>query len=354
MLNYIIRRLLMIPILLFGISVMVFFMISVLSPLERASAFFYYPESKKLRHYDNTEALGLNIPMHEQYLSWVLGTPDPETGERYGGLVRGNLGFSETGKMSVTEVISNRLPITLELLLWSTIPMVGFALWMGIKAAKNHNKFIDQLFRITAIVSWSIPAFVIGMLLLLVFYCKLDWFPPGRLSLDYSTVIHSDTYIIYTKMFTIDALLNSRFDIFLDALKHLVLPVITLSISNWAFLLRVTRSSMLVTLQEDYINTARSKGLSEKYIVKKHAAPNAMIPVITVGAVMFSDILNSMVVTETIFNYPGLGLFLTQAAIGFDLVSVAGVIIFSSFILILGNLIVDVLYGVIDPRIRLY
>jgi peptide/nickel transport system permease protein len=157
----------------------------------------------------------------------------------------------------------------------------------------------------------------------------------------------------YTLMNSIDALLNLRFDIFFDALRHLVLPVMTLAYLNWAYLLRVTRSSMLDTLRQDYMTTARAKGLAEGVVVRKHAVPNALIPVITVGGLTLVGLLNGVVITETVFDWPGMGSFMAQAASSLDVVSVLGVTLLSSFILVFGNLVVDVLYGVVDPRIRL-
>ena len=165
--------------------------------------------------------------------------------------------------------------------------------------------------------------------------------------------VRSDAFIQYTKMHTFDAILNFNFDVFKDAIKHLVLPVITLSVVSWAFLLRVTRASMLDTLRQDYITTARSKGLPENKVVSRHAVPNALIPVITVGGMTLISLFNGVVITETIFNIKGIGSFLAQAAVALDVVSVLGLTLFSSLILIVGNLVVDVLYGVVDPRIRL-
>jgi peptide/nickel transport system permease protein len=185
------------------------------------------------------------------------------------------------------------------------------------------------------------------------FSSQLHWFAPGRLTLEIREIVQSDQFINYTNMITIDSILNLRFDIFLDALKHLVLPCVTLSVSSWAFLLRVTRFSMLETLHQEYITFARSKGLSEEDIVRKHALPNALLPVITVGGLILVGLFNGVVITETVFNYPGLGSFLAKAAVSLDLVSVAGVALFSSIILVVGNLVVDVLYVVVDPRIRL-
>jgi peptide/nickel transport system permease protein len=154
-------------------------------------------------------------------------------------------------------------------------------------------------------------------------------------------------------MYTLDALLNGRIDIFKDAAIHLILPSITLAYLNWAYLLRVTRSSMLDVLRQDYMTTARAKGLTENIVLNRHALRNALIPVVTIGALTLIGLLNGVVITETIFNYPGMGSFMSEAALSLDVVSVLGFTLFSSFILVAGNLVVDVLYGVIDPRIRL-
>jgi peptide/nickel transport system permease protein len=283
----------------------------------------------------------------------MTGVKDKSTGVVEGGILRGDMGFSKVGKSTVSEVIQRRLPATAELALWSAIPLIGLAVWMGIQAAVHHNKFIDQVLRVLAIIGWSIPTFVLGLLLLMIFYAQLDWFPPERLSGWASQFVQTGEFTRYTQMNTVDALLNLRFDIFLDSLRHLVLPVITLSIISWAFLLRVTRSSMLDVLRQDYMTTARAKGLGERAVIRGHAVPNALIPVITVGGLTLIGLFNGVVITETVFNYPGLGKFMADAATALDVVSVLGMTLFSSFILVFGNLVVDVLYGVVDPRIRL-
>ena len=163
----------------------------------------------------------------------------------------------------------------------------------------------------------------------------------------------SDEFTRYTLLNTVDAVLNLRMDIFVDALRHLVMPVITLAVVSWAFLLRVTRSSMLDTLGQDYITTARSKGLSRKKIIRKHAVPNGLIPVVTVGGLTLVGLLNGVVITETVFSWPGMGSFMAEAAVSLDVISVLGVTLVTSIILVFGNLVVDLLYGIIDPRIRL-
>lgn len=353
MLRYVVRRLLMLPVLLLGVTVMIFAMLSLLTPYERVALYVQDVPRRQGAMENLIEKYGLNDPIPVQYWYWLVGRDDPETGQVMGGVLRGSLGWSHVGRDSVTGVIARRLPATAELALWAAIPLIGVSIWMGVQAAVHHNKPLDQVLRLLAITGWSIPTFVFGLLVLMIFYARLGWFPPERLSEWATRTVQSSEFVRYTQMNTLDALLNLRVDIFVDALQHLVLPVLTLSILNWAFLLRVTRTSMLDTLKEDYMQTARAKGLSEKWVVRRHGVPNALIPVITVGGLTLIGLFNGVVITETVFNYPGMGSFLAEAALALDVVSVLGITLFSSFILIFGNLVVDVLYGVVDPRIRL-
>jgi peptide/nickel transport system permease protein len=353
MLAYIIRRLLILPILIIGVTMVIFVMLSMLTPYERAALYVQDIPKRQGAIEGIIEKYGLNDPIPVQYWHWMVGRKDEETGEIKGGVLRGDLGFSKVGKSSVSEVIGRRLPATAELALWSAIPMIGIGIWLGVLSAIHHNKLADQILRVFSIVGWSIPTFVFGLLVLMIFYAQLGWFPPARLSDWASQIVQSDAFTRYTQMNTLDALLNLRFDIFLDALKHLILPITTLAYLNWAYMLRVTRSSMLDTLRQDYMTTARSKGLTERVAIWRHAVPNALIPVITVGGLILIGLLNGVVITETVFNYPGMGSFLAEAALSLDVVSVLGVTLFSSIILVGGNLVVDVLYGFVDPRIRL-
>jgi peptide/nickel transport system permease protein len=353
MLGYIIRRLLMLPILVIGVTILIFLLLSLLTPYERV-ALYVQDVPKRQGALDGViEKYGLNDPIHVQYWHWLVGRKDPDTSEVKGGVLRGDLGFSRVGAGSVAEVIGRRLPATVELAMWAALPTIGIGIWLGVLSAIHHNKLADQVLRVASIVGWSIPTFVFGLLLLMIFYARLGWFAPERLSDWALRIVQSDAYTRYTQINTLDALLNLRLDIFLDAFAHLIMPVTTLSYLNWAFMLRVTRSSMLDTLRQDYLTTARAKGLTEKVVVRRHALPNALIPVVTVGGLTLIGLLNGVVITETVFNYPGMGSFLAEAAMSLDVVSVLGVTLCSSIILVLGNLLVDVLYGVIDPRIRL-
>jgi peptide/nickel transport system permease protein len=335
------------------VTVLIFAMLSQLTAYERASLYVKDIPKRQGAMDEIIEKYGLDDPIPVQYWKWMVGQTDRSTGDVKGGILRGDLGWSKTGKGPVAEVIGRRLPATAELALWAAVPLVGGGIWLGVVSAVNHNKLIDQILRVVSIVGWSIPTFVFGLTVMMLFYARLGWFPPGRLSDWALQVVQSSLFTRYTQMNTVDAVLNLRPDILLDALKHLVLPVSTLAYLSWAYLLRVTRSSMLDTLRQDYVTTARSKGLRERLVIRVHALPNALIPVVTVSGLTLVGLLNGVVITETVFNYPGMGSFLSEAALSLDIVSVSGVTLVSSLILVSGNLVVDVLYGMIDPRIRL-
>ena len=353
MTQYIIRRLLLLPVTLFGVTVLIYGMLSFLSPAERAA--LYIRDIPKNPEAMNTiiKRYGLNDPIHIQYWHWLVGRKDPVSGQIEGGILRGDFGYSRTGSQMVADLIRRRFPATVELALYSIIPIIGIGTWLGILAAVNHNKPIDQVARIFSIVGYSFPSFVFGLLVLMFFYAQLQWFPPGRMSDWARVIVSSPAFQTYTSLITIDALLNGRVDVFLDALRHMVLPVLTLSYINWALFLRVARSSMLETLRQEYVTTARSKGLRESDVINKHARPNALIPVTTMGGLTVAGLLGGVVITETIFNYPGIGSAAASAAGQLDVITVLSLTLMSGFILILANLVVDVVYAFLDPRVRL-
>lgn len=341
MLRYIARRLLILPVLLFGVSLLVFSMTMVLSPYERASLYVSDIPKRPGALDEIVKKYGLDDPFYVQYGRWI------------GNVLKGDLGFSKVGKQPVADLIKTYFPATAELALWAMVPLIYVGIQLGIFSATHQNKPVDWFVRTFAIVGWSFPTYVFGLLALMLFYARLDWFPAGRLSEWALQVVNSPAFHQFTKMNTLDAILNGRLDIFWDALRHIILPVITLSYLSWALLLRVTRSSMLEVLRQDYITTARAKGLVENEVIRKHARPNAMIPVATVGGLTLVGMLTGLVITETIFNYRGMGWFFAHAASSLDVITVLGFAMFNGAILVLGNLVVDVLYGFIDPRVRL-
>jgi peptide/nickel transport system permease protein len=350
---YIIRRLLLVPLLLFGVTVLIFGMLQFLTPVER-SALYVRDIPKTEKALDGViKKYGLDQPLYVQYWRWLVGTKDQITGERNGGILFGDFGFSRVGSQPVASLIKQRFPNTLDLTLWAVAPVILVGIWLGIQAAVHHNGFIDQAGRIFSIVGASFPTFVFGLLMLMIFYSKLQWFPPGRLSDWANQVVLSGSFRSYTSLLTIDSLLNGRIDVFWDALKHMLMPILTLSYINWATFLRVTRSSMLETLRQEYITTARAKGLRENDVIFKHARPNAMITVVTLAGFTVVGLMGGVVITETVFDYPGIGKAAADAAAQLDVVTVLGFALFNGLILIIANLVVDIIYAVVDPRVRL-
>jgi peptide/nickel transport system permease protein len=348
---YIIRRLLLVPVLLFGVTVLIFGMLQFLTPVERAALYV-----KDIPKNDNAingiiKQYGLDQPLYVQYWRWLVG--HDINGVRKGGIIFGDFGYSRTASQPVYDLISTRFPNTLDLTIWAVAPVILVGIWLGVQAAVHQNSIIDQAARIFSIVGTSFPTFVFGLLMLMIFYANLQWFPPGRVSDWANQIVLSPGFHHYTTLLTFDALLNGRFDIFLDAIRHMFMPILTLSYISWATFLRVTRSSMLETLHMEYVTTARAKGLTEHDVIFKHAQPNAMISVVTLAGFSVIGLLGGVVITETVFNYPGIGQAAANAAAQLDVITILGFALFNGLILIVANLVVDVLYAVVDPRVRL-
>jgi len=352
MVNYIIRRLLLVPLLLFGVTVLIFAMLQFLGPVDRAALYIRDVPRNERQVQAVIKQYGLDKPLYVQYWTWLAGHVDSD-GKRTGGILFGDFGWSRTGSQPVADLIAQRFPNTLDLTIWAVLPVILVGIWLGVQAAVHQNGIIDQAARIFSIVGTSFPTFVFGLLMLMLFYANLQWFPPGRVSDWANQVIYSDSFRTYTHLLTIDSLLNGRLDIFWDVLRHMLMPILTLSYISWATFLRVTRSSMLETLRMEYVTTARAKGLTEHDVIFKHAQPNAMIPVITLAGFQVILLLGGVVITETVFNYPGIGQAAADAAAQLDVITVLGFALFNGFILVVSNLVVDVLYAVVDPRVRL-
>ena len=341
MTNYIIRRLLILPLVLLGLSLLIFGMLQALDPAERAALYVTSPPKNPATMQEVITKYGLDKPIYVQYWNWLVK------------VLHGDLGYSKTAQMPVAQAIKTYFPATLELALWSFIPIMVIGIWLGIQAAVHQNSLLDQLARLFSIIGYSFPTFVFGLLVLMLFYVVLHWFPPGRLSDWANRIVISPAFHAYTGMVTVDALLNGRWDIFVDALRHLFLPALTLSYVSWALILRVVRSSTLEETKKDYVTTARAKGLTQNKVIRRHVLPNALIPVTTIGGLLLVGLLNGVVITETVFNYHGMGLFAATAALNLDAISILGVTMLGGALLIITNLVVDVLYAFLDPRIRL-
>ncbi len=343
MLAYIIRRLMILPLVLFGLLVVVFQMYNLLDPYQKLAVFV--PDVSRLKNVDPDVLIkeyGLDKPWWYQFAKW------------FRNVLRGDLGWSQTAHRSVADAFKRFLPQTVELTLWASIPIILGGIWLGQLSAVKQNSMVDQFARVFAVTGWSLPMFVAGILGLFLFYGLLHWFPPGRLSTDVGLyVFTSGKFRVYTGIITLDAILNWNWWVFADAMRHLILPVMTLAYVSWALLLRVTRSSMLETLRQEYIMTARAKGLPERVVIKRHARKNALIPVATIAGLTIAGLMGGLVITETIFNLPGIGRWAANAARQFDMPALLAYLLFSGVLIVVANLIVDILYAIIDPRVRL-
>jgi len=341
MIAYITRRILVLPFVILGILLIIFGMLQLLSTNQRLSTFISSPAELKNTDVEVLkEEYGLNDPIWVRFGRWL------------DDVVHLRFGWSESAKMTAKKAFIRFFPVSMELALWSVLPIIIVGVWLGTVAAVNHNRFIDHLTRLFAIVGWSLPSFVAGLVLLMVFYGGVvTWFPPGRLGLKASEIVHSAQFVRYTQLNTIDAVLNWNWFVFADAVKHIILPAIVMSYVRWAMLLRIMRSSLLETLRKDYVQTARAKGLKESIVIKKHARRNALIPVVTIAGIYVAFLINGLVITETIFDWHGLGRWAVTAAQQFDTSSLMLFALFNGVLLVMANLVVDVIYAYLDPRV---
>ena len=284
---------------------------------------------------------GLRDHVLKQYGRWM------------GNVLRGDLGYSPSANMPVAQAMKEYLPATIQLAFVTILLVVLFGVWFGSLSAVHKDKWQDILARLVSVGGFSLPIFVLGLLLLMVFYGKLGWFAPGGYSVQTDLIIHGPSFKMYTGFLLIDSLLNGNLRVFADVLRHLVLPAVTLCVGSFALMVRVMRSSMLEELNKDYIRAARAKGLSERAVVYKHAGKNAIIPVITLASIQFIRLLGGTVIVETIFDYPGIGRFGVMAAQQLDIAGILGFSLMVAVLFVLGNLLSDILYTAVDPRIRL-
>jgi peptide/nickel transport system permease protein len=337
---YVARRFLLLPLVAFGVTVLIFALLQLVSPAQRAALFV--TDVKQLAALPSIiRKYGLDQPVYVQYGMWLQQ------------LAHGDLGWSQTARMPTSQAIAAFFPATLELTLYIFVPVILIGVWLGTQAAVHRDRFVDHFSRLFAISLRGMPSFVWGLILLMVFYGWLNWFPPGRLSLEADLFTQSPQFRSYTHLMTVDALLNGQGWIFVDAIKHIAGPALTLVLVEMALLVRITRSSMLEVLRQDYVRTARAKGLAESVVINLHARRNALIPVITLSSLLFVGLLGGVVLAETIFNFPGIGKWGATAAVQLDIPGVTGFAIFVAGLTVLGNLAADVLYAAIDPRIRL-
>jgi peptide/nickel transport system permease protein/oligopeptide transport system permease protein len=304
MVNYFIKRLLSTVPVLIGISLLLFFMLRMLpgDPAQVLAGQMATPEEiENIRH-----QLGLDRPIHEQYVVYLSH------------LVRFDLGRSARTQNPVVDEIWARLPNTILLAVVAITLACLFGIPAGIISAVRPNSWIDYLVTMSALFGMSMPVFWLGLMLVVVFAVVLKWLPAGGTG----------------------------------SWQHVILPSITLAAFVVAFIARMTRSTMLETLSQDFTTTARSKGLKEKVVIIKHALKNALIPIITVIGLQFGLLLGGAVLTETVFAWPGLGRLLYDSISARDYPMIQGVILIFGLLYIFVNLVVDLIYAFVDPRIR--
>lgn len=326
---------------LFGVSILVFSVLMLIPPGMRVVAYVTNEKVQPNQIDEMIKKYGLNDPAPIQYFRWV------------GKVFRGDLGYSTTANAPVVEGFKKFFPTTLELVLLATPLIILFGVWLGTIAAVNKDKPIDHFVRVFSIVGYSLPTFWLGLILLMVFYGFMGIFPPGTLAENLRDVVYGKEWHTVTGLLTIDGIINWRWDIVLDALYHLALPALNLVILDSALIMRLTRSSMLDALGQDYIRTALAKGASKQTIERLHARRNALLPVITISGILFAGLMAGMVITETIFDRKGIGWWMARAAMHLDVSAIMFNVLFLGAVFVTVNLIVDLIYAAIDPRIRL-
>lgn len=282
------------------------------------------------------EAMGLNLPLYQQFFIYVRQA------------LSGDFGVSVLTTNPVMTDIRRVFPATIELATLGTLIGALIGVPLGVLAAVKRGSIADQIVRVIGLVGYSVPIFWLALLALLVFYARLQWVAyPGRID-----IVYEYTFTPITGFYLVDALWQRQWDVFRDAFRHIILPASLLGYFSLAYISRMTRSFMLNELQQEYIVAARAKGLSEARIIWGHALRNAAVPLVTVIALSYAGLLEGSVLTETVFAWPGLGLYITNSLQNADMNAVLGgtIIIGSVFIGI--NLLSDLLYRTLDPRTR--
>jgi len=333
MLKYLIKRLILFVIVIFGVVTVTFFLSHVI-PSDPVGAILGDNAPQELVVKMEKE-LGLDLPLGQQYTRYLKG------------LINWNFGISLRTQKQVSEDLRVYFPATIELSFLALFIAIIFGIAIGIISAVKRNQWQDNVSRVFSLVGISMPAFWLSLLFILILYYHLGLIPAGgRLSPSISPPPH------ISGLYMLDSLIAGQFRTFWDALYHLLGPALVLGWIQMAYIGRVTRSSMLEVLNEEYIRTARVKGLKEKVVIFKHAFRNASIPILTMIGIAFGYMLEGAVLTETVFGYPGLGRYAVNSFLSLDLNAVIGSVTLIAICYALSNLIVDLLYAVLDPRIK--
>lgn len=331
MLAYILRRILILIPTLLGVSILVFLMLH-MTPGDPAELLLGERATEEAL-VELREHLGLNEPLYVQYGLFLKR------------LMKGDLGETIWTRQKVWTEVKQRFPATIELTVVALCIACFFGIIFGIISATKQYSIFDYLSMLGALAGVSMPIFWLGLIFMLIFSLNLGWLPiSGRLSIDIDLEIITNFYIL-------DAILTRNWAALKDALWHIIMPAVTLSTIPMAIVARMTRSAMLEVLRQDYIKTAKAKGLSKFKVTFKHALRNALIPVVTTVGLQFGVALGGAILTETIFAWPGVGKWMYDAVMQRDYMVIQGGTLFIAAVFVVINLCVDVLYAIINPRI---
>lgn len=320
MFSYLIKRfLLMIPIL-FGITLICFVVIN-LAPGSPAAFEEFSPKASPEAVETLKKLYGLDRPLHERYLKWVKM------------VITFDLGKSFVDGRAVKEKIKERLPITITLNLLSLLFILVFAIPIGVYSALRPGSIFDRALTVFVFTGFSVPTFWLALLAMIVFGVNLGWLPISGIQ-----SIGAETMPLHERI--------------LDWIKHLILPVTIMSFTGLAGMSRYTRSSMLEVLRQDYIRTARAKGLPERVVIVRHALRNALLPVVTLLGLALPGLIGGSVIFESIFSIPGMGQLFYSSAMARDYPTIMGILLIGALLTLLGNLLADIAYCIVDPRIR--
>ena len=347
LLQFFVRRLLTVVITLFIITAVIYAIILMAPAESRAQLYMGHrvsanlPEEVYQRWIQNViEEHGMNDPYPIQYFHWVSQ------------LVQGNWGWSPVLRADVLDVLMKRTPATLELTLYSLLLFIPLGLVSGAFAGWNRNRASDHSFRLFAFVGTSIPPFLLGLVLISIFYVGLHWFLPGYLSTAQDVIVKSAEFKTYTGLLTLDGLLNGRPDVTVDASRHLVMPVLTLSVFHWATLGRVTRASIIEEANKGYVTAAHARGVPKRRVLWGHAVPNVLVPSLTTSALGAAALITGVYVIEAVFDWPGVSKLITNSMYYPDVAMASGFAVYSVLAVLVVMILLDIVQVIADPRLR--
>jgi peptide/nickel transport system permease protein len=332
MLRFVVRRLLLLVPILLGLSILIFLWIRALpgSPAESLLG----ERANRQNIAQLKRQYGLEKPIYTQYWAYLKTT------------AKGNFGYSISSRRKVTTELKERFPATMELALAAMIVAVGLGIPLGFLAAKRYGTLFDHASLVASLVGISTPIFFLALILKYVFAVRLGWLPSvGRIDVLIDTGHPTNFYVL-------DALIERDWSALADVLKHLALPAVALGSIPLAIVARITRASVLDVLNEDYVRTARAKGLRPFTVDRRHVLRNALLPVSTIVGLQTGLLLSGAILTETVFAYPGMGSWLGNAIFNRDYPVLEAGILFLAIVFVLVNLLVDISYAILNPRIR--